>query len=337
MRLNMTKVFDTQEPIFKSHHLVVALVDLGKQRGIHPDKLLKGSRIFYDDLVRDNITLSYQQTERVIQNITKLSLMADASFLVGRRLFPSHLNEIAPALLNCENVTALFRVMYCFHSLFFPYISVQVHQDQQHIYFIPWTTMSMENNEVSKFLIEVWLALMVSVMKWRLTQTPDFDCAFAFSQPKHVEQYQANLPGTIQFDQPLTVIKCSLGCRQLACVESNVSLKRYHLSNLKRVRQYSVIQLLTSLILQGKVNTLEQASEYVGISPATLKRKLKRFDCNFQTLLDTVRKRQAVFQISYLGYTNEKVAHCMSFNDIPNFRRAFKRWTGMTPSDLRQI
>jgi len=33
---------------------------------------------------------------------------------------------------------------------------------------------------------------------------------------------------------------------------------------------------------------------------------------------------------------NEQVAAHLHFNDITNFRRAFKRWTGLTPSDSRQ-
>lgn len=331
------KVYDTQEPVFKSHHLVVALVDLAKQRGIHPDKLLKGSRIFYDDLLRSNIAISYQQTERIIANIIKIPSMIDASFLVGRRLFPGHLNEISPALLHCESVIALFRVLMCNQQLFFPYISLQVQRDQQSFYFIPRATMSIGHDEVSKFLLEVWLGIIVSILKWRVEHVPPFDCNFAYNLPKHVEQYQANLPGNIYFNQPLTIIKCALDCRLITCIESNMSLKRYYLGTLKSTPQKSLIQLLTQSILNGQVNTLEQASDQLSMSSATLKRKLKRFDCNFQSLLDNVRKQQAVFQISYLGYTNEKVAQCMSFNDIPNFRRAFKRWTGMTPNDLRQV
>jgi len=32
---------------------------------------------------------------------------------------------------------------------------------------------------------------------------------------------------------------------------------------------------------------------------------------------------------------NERVADRLAFYDIPNFRRAFKRWTGLTPSQLK--
>ena len=35
------------------------------------------------------------------------------------------------------------------------------------------------------------------------------------------------------------------------------------------------------------------------------------------------------------GYNNEQIAAYLGFHDANNFRRSFKRWTGLTPSMLR--
>ena len=37
------------------------------------------------------------------------------------------------------------------------------------------------------------------------------------------------------------------------------------------------------------------------------------------------------------GYGNEEVAAYLQFNDTTNFRRSFKRWTGLVPSQARQM
>lgn len=332
----MSNIYDSNQAVFKCHHLVMAMVDLAKQRGIHPDKLLKGSRLFYHDLIREHSHISYVQLEKVVQNLVKHT-QGDASFLLGRRLFPSHLNEIAPVLLNCESLASLIRVITCYQTLFFPFINVQQVTDNNNLYFLPWHTMSVEHNEVSQFLLEVWLGLVISVLKWRLGYVPDFHYAFVYEQPRYVEQYHAHLPGNLQFAQPLTLFRCDLSISALRFAESNISLKRHYLSQLSTDKEQSLLQYLTLAIAKGRVQSLEQASEILKMSPATLKRKLKTFNCSFQKLHDSVRQRQAIFQISTLGYTNERVAEEMSYSDITNFRRAFKRWTGMTPSDLRQL
>jgi AraC-like DNA-binding protein len=49
-----------------------------------------------------------------------------------------------------------------------------------------------------------------------------------------------------------------------------------------------------------------------------------------------MRCQHAVFAIIENQQNNECIASSLQFNDIPNFRRAFKRWTGFTPSAFRE-
>jgi AraC-like DNA-binding protein len=41
-------------------------------------------------------------------------------------------------------------------------------------------------------------------------------------------------------------------------------------------------------------------------------------------------------RLLHRGCDNETVARHLGFHDANNFRRSFKRWTGMTPMLLRQ-
>jgi AraC-like DNA-binding protein len=54
-------------------------------------------------------------------------------------------------------------------------------------------------------------------------------------------------------------------------------------------------------------------------------------------LKDQLQKQQAVIHISERGCSNEQVAQQLDYADVTNFRRNFKRWTGMTPSELRKL
>ncbi len=70
---------------------------------------------------------------------------------------------------------------------------------------------------------------------------------------------------------------------------------------------------------------------------ATLKRKLGKHDSHFQEQLDLVRKHVALYLYRVKGYSNDEVAAYLQFHDSTNFRRSFKRWTGLSPSALRQL
>jgi AraC-like DNA-binding protein len=81
--------------------------------------------------------------------------------------------------------------------------------------------------------------------------------------------------------------------------------------------------------------TLEQTAAAFAVSPATLKRHLARHGSHFQAELDQVRSH-ASLRLMHRGYDNDAVAHYLGFHDASNFRRSFKRWTGLTPMLLRQ-
>ena len=81
--------------------------------------------------------------------------------------------------------------------------------------------------------------------------------------------------------------------------------------------------------------TLEGAAQAFAISPATLKRHLALFGTHFQAELDQLRAHVALDLFHNRGYGNEQVAGYLGFHDANNFRRSFKRWTGLTPRSLR--
>ncbi|MBV8665739.1 MAG: AraC family transcriptional regulator [Burkholderiaceae bacterium] len=71
------------------------------------------------------------------------------------------------------------------------------------------------------------------------------------------------------------------------------------------------------------------------LSERTLRRRLADNGVSYQTLLDMVRKNRALEMLANPKLSIEQVAFEVGFCDAHNFRRAFKRWTGSTPSDMR--
>src|SRR5690606_11502893 len=80
---------------------------------------------------------------------------------------------------------------------------------------------------------------------------------------------------------------------------------------------------------------LDGVAEAFDMSPASLKRKLQKHDTHFQEQLDLARKHVALYLYQVEGCSNQEVAHYLRFNDINNFRRSFKRWTGCAPGHLQ--
>lgn len=104
-------------------------------------------------------------------------------------------------------------------------------------------------------------------------------------------------------------------------------------NTLNRVRQI----LFDALEVPGEVRfpTLETIAAQLHTSPRTLIRRLRAMDTNFHAITEDVRKLKARELLSHEANRLQHVAKCLGYENLSNFRRAFKRWYGMTPTDYR--
>jgi AraC-like DNA-binding protein len=88
------------------------------------------------------------------------------------------------------------------------------------------------------------------------------------------------------------------------------------------------------LLAAGSVR-IEDVARELGFSRQTLYRRLKAEGLTFEQLLDGLRQRLALRFIRDEGLPVKDAAYRLGFSDPAAFSRAFKRWTGSSPSDLR--
>lgn len=74
----------------------------------------------------------------------------------------------------------------------------------------------------------------------------------------------------------------------------------------------------------------------LALSVSTLKRRLQQEGMSFQRLLDEVRRDRALMLLREPALTIEQVARRLGYSDAANFTRAFRKWTGRSPTGWRQ-
>lgn len=78
----------------------------------------------------------------------------------------------------------------------------------------------------------------------------------------------------------------------------------------------------------------EIASE-LGLSLRTLHRRLAEDGLSYQSILDGMRRSLATELLENTHMAIDQVAERVGFSDATSFRKAFKKWTGRSPSDFR--
>ncbi|MFT5760183.1 MAG: AraC-like DNA-binding protein [Alteromonadaceae bacterium] len=339
------KFFEHHEKVLRSHMLALLLVDLVKQRGVHPDKILKGTKLFYQDLAKASVVLSHQQWVRLVMNTCKLNNQHDIPFLLGRQLFPAQLGNVGFALMNTHNLNDMLRVIKCYQGQIFPYLFMSQRSNNGTRFLFFNQAISIENKAYFVFMSELLLSALTCAIKWRMGYVPTIAVRFPYQRPTYVEQYQAYLPFPCSFcsDNIQENVQISIAEKTLQQPfnDGNRRLLHFHLRSLPKTDVgkglvQSVWQIIERYHRLQRDISLDLLASELDVSAATLKRKLTAHHTNYQKILDRYRQQQAIFSLREQGYSTEKVAQLLSFTDITNFRRSFKRWTGITPSALKQ-
>lgn len=113
--------------------------------------------------------------------------------------------------------------------------------------------------------------------------------------------------------------------------EQKLSLAAAHAASSTKER---VRHVLLARMRQGDAS-LASIARVLGLSTRTLQRKLLEEDAPFSALVDEVRASEANRYVLARNLSFGEIAFRLGFSQQSAFFRAFKRWTGSTPSELR--
>jgi AraC-like DNA-binding protein len=113
---------------------------------------------------------------------------------------------------------------------------------------------------------------------------------------------------------------------------ADVLLEKLQSSKSTRSR---VEDLLVNLLPSGAVG-IDAIACKLGLSRQTLFRKLKAEGVTFEQVLDELRFSMAHDYLDVRNLSVKETAYQLGFSDPTAFSRAFKRWTGRTPSIARR-
>jgi AraC-like DNA-binding protein len=98
----------------------------------------------------------------------------------------------------------------------------------------------------------------------------------------------------------------------------------------------TVRQSLRHAFAWGAAASLDRVARSLGMASRTLQRRLAEAGARFSALLEQVRCERAVELLQRPSADFNEVAERVGFSDARSLRRALKRQTGRTPSELRR-
>jgi len=109
---------------------------------------------------------------------------------------------------------------------------------------------------------------------------------------------------------------------------AKLDLERDLLAEIRRV--------VVAALPHGGAPSLEQVARTLGTGHRTLQRRLQSHDTNYRDLVDELRFQRCRTLLVDDGLTIDSVSSMLGFSEARAFRRAVRRWSGLSPRGLRQ-
>ena len=178
-----------------------------------------------------------------------------------------------------------------------------------------------------------------------LAETPLLKAVhFTYPAPPYRAAYEAvfRVPVMFESDRNALAVEGSI-------VTHRVALQpRYVFGILSERADALLTNLESSKTLRGQVEALllpvlhtgeagiDAIAAKVGMSRWTLTRKLKAEGATFEQVLDALRHRMALDYLAARKVSVNEAAYLCGFSEAAAFSRAFKRWTGRSPREVRR-
>jgi len=169
------------------------------------------------------------------------------------------------------------------------------------------------------------------------------EVAFPFRRPPHGDVYPLLFPGPVRFGAPRA--QFTFDARYLALPQRRDDAALTAM--LQRALPVTVLQYRRDRLLVQRVRRLlaedlggsmvaAEVARRASVSLRSLHRHLRQEGASLQGLKDEARRERSEALLTRSAVTVKEVARAVGFRSEKSFARAFRGWTGLTPSEWRR-
>lgn len=193
---------------------------------------------------------------------------------------------------------------------------------------------------------EFWLSSMQRLIECVLGQPfQPKALLLPYPAPPHASAYAQVFRCPVQFDAGVMQWHFDAALLALPCPNANAITAHMCLQMCERMAgapgkaEPDFVKTIRLALLsgQGRFLSAQDMAGRLHVSKRTLHRRLAMWDVRYQDLVDQVRRHLADQYLRETALNMDEIAERTGFADASNFRKAYRRWTGMAPSTYRAL
>jgi AraC-like DNA-binding protein len=318
------------------------LVVMLSEMGYAESNVLENTNITPAQLQDFRNLMSFNQYKRLIKNSIKITNDPHFGLKLGQRLNFTGFNMLGLGTVASETFLEALRFANRAHEVINPSVQFVISEDKNFVNVDLEQTAPWEDAQV--FIIDILIAACHGLVSMFDTEVAmELVYYLNYPRPQNPDVYSGYLSGKLIFDYPYNRISIPREfCRRplpmhnpTAVGQAENVLQKF-LENINNQQQALLVKIKGLLAGHtAEIPSFESVADYIHVSPRTLNRRLKAIGTSYKEIVSDLRRRQAIEYLSGNNLSIDEIAYHLGYRDASNFSKAFRSWTGYSPSQYR--
>jgi AraC-like DNA-binding protein len=294
---------------------------------------------------------TFQSPDEYIPVETYLKVQDAAAEYINDPYFGLHMGEFAEAgswsilgyvMMNCKTLAEASEKSGKYSRIIGNMIEGKARvkfKKVQFVFFTPPHTPKM-----SRHCYEATLSSSVRMMRLLTgVQINPLEVTFTYPEPESTAEYERIFCCPVKFDQKENSMTMDWSVGEIPVRMANPALLEHFekyaqdfLAQMERDDEHT--RAVTKIILSRLDDedlSIQKVAKEMAVSVRTLQNHLEAEGVVFSDLLRDIRERLAKKYL-HENYTVEQITYLLGFSEPSVFRKAFKKWSGVTPREYRE-
>ncbi|MEZ5573424.1 MAG: AraC family transcriptional regulator [Halioglobus sp.] len=317
------------------------LIDMLERRGCSRRSLLAGTSFANTDITTAGARINDIDFNQLVTNAQALTGDPALGLKLGLRLNLSAHAVLGQAFMTCTDLGEALDLFMKYNHLLASglHLEFEVIDDQCIL-----TMISTPGGTSIEFGYELLYGALINTLRG-LLNTPKLclRMELPYPQPAHSDLYFEVFGRDVHFNCVRGRILFHQDLLGTQLPSSNPVLRNLYeaecarlLADLEEETSIAARTLRLLRKFEGQYPQMPQLAKMLNLSPRTYRRRLDEEQQSFQKLLDQVRAEHATRYLQNTRLPLSNIAYMVGFSDASNFRRAYQKWTGKSPGDVRR-
>ena len=292
----------------------------------------------------DETPITGPQQIRILENGHRLMETPGFGLALGAQLGPASHGPVGYLSLASPTLLSALEAYAEFIPVRLPILSMEVHLTPQWLDCLFRTRLAVPAH-IERSMAESF-AVSIQCIAEEILRGPcnDAQIAFQHSSPDYADLYAEQIHGAYCFggDRVHYRLPAALAYTPNTSGDSETVRATRELCNnmlaMQSQENRTYADRVRTLLLTNPhcAVTEQQVAKAMFVSKRTLARRLNAEHTGFREIRDQVLEGLASELLRSTGQSIESVGHSLGYNDSAAFRKAFRRWAGMPPSEFRR-